>query len=253
MQLTGILQTFGPNSLVQRSALLAALQKAHPNAASATLDWYIHTLLEAGQLVRRGRGRYEIAEGQLARKPLVPSLPDELAKLGRQVGEQFPLLTTCFWSTATVHSFTIQQPFTVYWLVETERAAVDAVIDAILRQPRKGILQKSPILRAEDLKLAQRYNTESSISLLVKPLISEAPLQQNDNGLNVPTAEKILVDLVADRKVFDLFAEELPNIYTEFDSRFALNLDRLQRYARRRHQLPNVENYLSLLPTEHDS
>lgn len=253
MQHESILQEFGPNSLVQRSALLSALQSAHPNVASATLDWYIHILLETGQLVRRGRGRYEVAGGAQARQSFVPVLPDELARLGKHIHGQFPLLTTCFWSTSTVHSFTVQQPFVAYWLVETERDAVDALLDAILRQSREGILKKAPILRADDLKLAQRYRTDSSVSLLVKPLISEAPLQQDGNGINVPTAEKILVDLVADHKVFDLFAEELPTIYTEFDSRFALNLDRLRRYARRRHQLPNVDEYLSLLPTEHDS
>lgn len=253
MQHTGILQALGPNSMIKRSALRAALKQAHPNAASTTLDWYIHTLLEAGQLIRRGRGRYEVAGEPLTRKSFVPGLPDELVGLGRHLSEQFPFLTICFWSTATVHSFTIQQPFVAYWLVETERDAVDAVLDAILRHPREGILQMAPVLRAEDLRLAQRYNRDSSISLLVKPLVSEAPLQQDGNGLNVPTAEKILVDLVADRRVFDLFAEELPNIYTDFDSRFALNLDRLRRYARRRHQLPNVENYLSQLPTGYDS
>ncbi|KAB7726621.1 hypothetical protein F5984_23630 [Rudanella paleaurantiibacter] len=224
--------------------MLVALQQAYPNAATSTLDWYIHTLHETGQLIRRGRGRYEVAGQSQAQKRFVPSLPNELTRLGKSLGEQFPLLTTCLWSTAAVHSFTVQQPFVTYWLVETERDAVDTVLDAILRRQRGGTLQKAPTLRTEDIRLAQRYNTDSSVCLLVKPLISEAPLQQDSNGLIVPTAEKILVDLVADRKIFDLFAEELPNMYTEFNSRFALNLDRLRRYARRRHQLPNIENYL---------
>lgn len=253
MQRKSILQEFEPNRMIGRLALHSVLQREYPNAATATLDWHIHALLEGGQLVRRGRGRYEVATQPLARQTFTPNLPDELTRLGQQLTEQFPLLTTCFWSTAALHSVTIQQPFVAYWLVETERYAVDAVLDAILRQHRQGFLQQAPVLRAEDWRLAQRYNTNAPIALLVKPLISEAPLQQDSNNLNVPTAEKILVDLVADRKVFDLFSEELPNIYTEFDSRFALNLDRLRRYARRRHQLPNIENYLSLLPTGHDS
>ncbi len=248
MQRRGILQAFEPNRLIPRSALLSALQKEYPKAATATLDWHIHVLLEEGQLVRRGRGRYQVATSPLARQPFVPTLPDELTRLAQQLTRQFPVLTICCWSTANLHSVTIQQPLVAYWLVETERDAVDAVLDTILRQHRVGILRKAPVLRANDVKLAQRYNADSPISLLVKPLISEAPLQQDSSVLTVPTAEKLLVDLVADRNIFDLFAEEIPNVYAEFDSRFALNPDRLRRYARRRHQLPNVENYLNLLP-----
>lgn len=245
MQNKGILQFFEPNSLIQRSDIIAALRKAYPKVAPATLDWYIHTLLEAGQLIRRGRGRYEITDGSLARQPFVPGLPDELARLGKQLGEQFPFLTICFWSTAAVHSFTNHQPYVLYWLVETERDAVDAVLDAILCQPSESILQNTPVLLAADWSLAKRYHPTSAIALLVKPLISEAPLQQHSTGLNVPTAEKILVDLVADHKVFDLFIEELPTIYYEMESQFPLNMDRLRRYARRRHQLDRITGFLN--------
>jgi hypothetical protein len=245
MQRSRVLRAFEPNQIIQRSALHLALRREYPKATTATLDWHIHTLLEQGHLIRRGWGRYELADQLVGRRAFVPCLPDELVRAGKILRERFPLLTTCMWSTSALQSFTVQQPFVAYWLIETERDAVDVVLDTILAQQRTGTLHKVPALRAVDLQLAQRYHADASIFLLVKALISEAPLQKDITGLNVPTAEKILVDLIADSTVFDLFAEELPTLFAEIGGQFMLNLDRLHRYARRRHQLPNVDEYLN--------
>jgi hypothetical protein len=237
-----------------KTALVSLLLQQYPNASPATLDWHIHRLLERGQLVRRGRGQYVISQQYPELAAFSPTLPPELERLGKQIGKAFPYLTTCVWSTAVVHSFTVQQPFVSYWLIEVEREAVGSVLDFVLRQRRTGTLRKASILRAEDIQLTQRYTPEAAVYVLIKPLVSEAPLQQDDaSGLNVPTAEKLLVDLVADTRVFDLFAEELPNIYTQLNDRYVLNLDKLRRYARRRNRLPSVDEYLNLLPTPHDS
>ena len=81
--------------------------------------------------------------------------------------------------------------------------------------------------------------------LLVKPLISEVPIQRSEAGLTKPTLKKIVVDLLADAGVFRLFSEELPPLVKELYTDFILNLHRIHRYAQRRHKLPFTTDYLS--------
>jgi hypothetical protein len=168
------------------------------------------------------------------------------------MSRKFALTTICVWSTSVLHSFLQQQPFVTYWLVETERDAVDSILDSMIHDSLiRGL--SIPVIRANDLILMERYSLNTSVILLVKSLISEAPVQQNRDGLTVPTLEKILVDLVADSDVFSLFMEELPTLFPKLDKQFDLNQDRLRRYARRRHKLSLINDYLTNLPTHHDS
>lgn len=252
MQRERILQLVGPNETIRRPALLSLLREEYPRAKLNTLDWHIHTLLEQGKLVRQGRGAYTVANNESFLSSFTPTLPEELSEIGQRLGRKFPLTTTCFWTTSVLHSFVVQQPMINYWLVEAERHAVDAILDCMLNDAFiSGLL--IPIIRADDLALMERYTPDRSIILLVKPLISEAPMLQNDEELTVPTLEKIIVDLVADVNVFSLFEEELPSLFIDLSHRFLLNQDRIRRYARRRHKLPLLESYLPQLPTHHDS
>lgn len=229
---------------VPKQDLMLLLRKQYPEAKKTTLDWHIYDLVKQGMLARKGRGRYLITRGFHNEQGFNPEVPIELNRLGRKLKAAFPLLTICLWSTSTLHSFMQQQPFTTYWLVETEREAVDTVLDYIRDNKQRMLLKKMPVIRAEDIAFTERYQPNSSILLLIKPLISETPMQQADNGLMIPTAEKVLVDLLADSDVFSLFNEELPQLFTEFNKQFILNHDRLRRYARRRHKLSMLETYL---------
>ncbi|GAB3789234.1 hypothetical protein GCM10028818_57370 [Spirosoma horti] len=252
MQQDTLLKAFEPNKTIRRPALLSLLSEQYPKAKLTTLDWHIHTLLEQGKLVRRGRGSYALVADKPGSSPFDPPLPNELVKISERLSRQFALTTTCVWSTAVLHSFMQQQPFVTYWLVETERDAVDSILDSLILEGLTNGLT-IPIYRANDLALMERYRPDTSTILLIKPLISEAPMQQNRNGLTVPTLEKILVDLVADSTEFGLFAEELPALFPQLNNQFDLNQDRLRRYARRRHKLPLINQYLTTLATRHDS
>lgn len=247
-----LLKAFEPNETIRRPALLSLLSEQYPQAKLTTLDWHIHMLLEQGKLVRRGRGSYALVADKPGTSQFDPRLPNELVEISKRLSGQFALTTICVWSTAILHSFVQQQPFVTYWLVETERDAVDSILDSMIHDSLiRGL--SIPVIRANDLTRMERYSPNTSVVLLIKPLISEAPVQQNRDGLTVPTLEKILVDLVADSDVFGLFTEELASLFPKLDSQFNLNQDRLRRYARRRHKLLLINDYLTNLPTHHDS
>lgn len=246
-----LVQLVKPNEIIRRPALLSLLSEEYPHAKLNTLDWHIHTLLEQGKLVRQGRGAYTVAGNKSLHSSFTLTLPEELSEIGGRIGRKFPMITTCFWTTSVLHSFILQRGMITYWLVEVEREAVDAILDFMLNDVFINGLS-FPVIHADDLTLMKRYTPDRSIVLLVKPLISEAPLMQYDDKLIVPTLEKIIVDLVADANVFGSFGEELSSLFVDLSHRFLLNQDRLRRYSRRRHKLALIEGYLPLLSTSYD-
>jgi len=257
LQNNQLFQPFRPGDTIPKPELVSLLRIQYPDAKPATLNWRIFDLVQQGMLIRRGRGLYQIVPDKGSRAVLIPNVPSELGRWGKKLNEAFPLLTVCLWSTSVLHPFMQQQPFVTYWLIETEREAVDAVLDLVRTsqsQTAPAVVRHSdrsaktlPVVLATDLSLAERYQSDATTFVLVKPLISEAPMQTTTDGLTVPTAEKILVDLLADTDVFNLFGEEVPHLFEQLNERYILNRDRMRRYARRRHRLPNLDNHLARL------
>lgn len=69
--------------------------------------------------------------------------------------------------------------------------------------------------------------------ILVKPLISEAPLR-NIDGIMVPALEKILVDRDADKEYASLKNEDIQREYQQAFELYPINISRLLRYAGRK-------------------
>ncbi|WP_375448493.1 DUF6577 family protein [uncultured Fibrella sp.] len=247
-----LFQTLKPGETIHKPALLSLLREQYPDARPATLDWRIYDLVQQGLLIRRGRGLYQIVPDKGSKALLVPNVPDELGQCAKKLKASFPLLACCVWSTALLYPFMQQQPFITYWLIETEREGVNSVLDYLQTNQGRSSTKKafpsgSAVMLASDISLAERYQPDAQTLILIKPLISEVPLQQTEAGFTVPTAEKILVDLLADNDVFNLFGEELPNLFEQINAQYILNYDRMRRYARRRHKLPDLDNHLARL------
>lgn len=242
-----LFQPFKPGDTIPKSELISLLRAEYPDAKPATLDWRIYDLVQQGMLIRRGRGLYQVVPDKGSKAVFIPDIPSELGRWRKKLNEAFPLLTVCTWSTAALHPFTQQQPFVTFWLVETEREAVDAVLDFIRANQSRTSAKTLPVALATDLVLTERYQPDARTFVLVKSLISEAPMQTTTEGITVPTAEKMLVDLLADTDVFNLFSEEVPRLFEQLNERYILNIDRMRRYARRRHKLPILDNHLARL------
>jgi len=88
------------------------------------------------------------------------------------------------------------QHFAVYdfLLIETERETIDAVFHFIKETNKNTFKEPSR-------DMMENFVFDGKDAVIVKSLISEAPLQDVD-AVTVPTIEKILVDLVADSETF---------------------------------------------------
>ena len=84
-----------------------------------------------------------------------------------------------------------------------------------------------------------------SSDLIVKPLITKAPLEKGEK-IATPSLEKILVDIFVDRKLFSVFqGSELVQIFNTLDSMYALNITRMTAYAKRRGKMQELIDFMT--------
>ncbi len=244
MQANQLAKQFGTIQSIHKPDLVSLLRQAYPDAKPTTLDWHIYDLVKQGLLTRQGRGRYRVVSADNRRVAFAPGIPDELGFLGKKLAEAFPLLTTCLWSTETVQPYLMHVPFVKYWLLEIDRDAVDTVLSFVQSvYSANDVPATIHIIRASDLATVAPYLTDTARIVLLKPLVSEAPLQRIGDVTTI-TAEKLLIDLIADDTLFFMYQEELPRIIQGITARYVINTDKLRRYARRRHQLPQLNRLL---------
>ena len=87
-----------------------------------------------------------------------------------------------------------------------------------------------------------RYISGSD-AIIIRPLISESPLQLVE-GINTPTIEKVLVDIVGDVEFSFLQGSEINYVYTTIFERHNVNKKKLLRYASRRGRKEEVEKLI---------
>lgn len=244
MQTNHFIDQFNREEIIRKPELVSLLREKYPDAKPATLDWHIYDLVQQGLLVRRGRGRYQVISKGKHTAIFRPNIPHQLAMWKKKLAEAFPLLSTCLWSTQTLQPYLMHVPFIEYWLLEVDRDAVDSILSFVQSvYSREENSMTTPVILASDLTTMESYLTDTSRILLIKPLISEAPRQCIDKVMTT-TAEKLIVDLITDSSVFFMYQEELLRIVEGITSQYAINLDKIRRYARRRNQLAPVNELL---------
>ncbi|NOU19485.1 MAG: hypothetical protein HOO91_18170 [Bacteroidales bacterium] len=132
----------------------------------------------------------------------------------------------------------IHQPGRFYILIEVEKEATQSVFFylkenkySVFIEPTKDIIEK--------------YLPNEKETLIVKSLVSEAPVQIIDR-INTPTIEKMLVDIFCDDTIFAAQqGSEMRNIFQEAMSKYAVNENRMLRYADRRRKKDSLIEYLT--------
>ncbi len=207
--------------------------QTQPDIKKATVNWRIYELVRQGILKRIGRGMYALGQGNC----FLPLLTKKQKTISSRIKKQFPLITFCCWHTYALKEFF--QHFAVYnlLLIETERETIDAVFHFIKEINKNTFKEPSR-------DMMENFVLDGKDAVIVKSLISEAPLQDADS-VTVPTIEKILVDLVADSETFFLLqGHEMLNVFESAMGKYTINTDRLLRYAKRRNKKEELQKIL---------
>lgn len=134
----------------------------------------------------------------------------------------------------------IHQPGRFYILIEVEKEATQSVFFYLKEE-------KYPVFVDPTEDIFEKYLSDEKENLIVKSLVTEAPLQKIA-GLNTVTIEKMLVDIFSDELIFSAQqGSEMKTIFLEALSKYSVNENRMLRYADRKGKKESFRNYLNTI------
>jgi len=217
-------QRFGEQRYINREELFDFYRSFEPELKESTFTWRIYSLKEKNILKPVKTGVY-----MLSTKPQFnPEIESKLNDISEKLKKKFPVAKYCIWNTRWLSDWMIHQPGRFLIIVEVEVLAAESVFYFLKDENFKNVFY------CPDDNLLERYVYEEQESIIVKQLVTKAPLRKI-KGMVFPTPEKLLVDLFVERKLFAPYqGSELINIYNNVYRQYTLNITKLLAYAKRR-------------------
>lgn len=150
---------------------------------------------------------------------------DEI-ELAGALKKQFPFAPFCIYNGKALSPLQHHLSNNSMTYIETDRFATESVFEFLKERTDKVWL-------TPDADMLYRYVDLSKGGIIVKPLVTEAPLQDID-GVRTPTLEKLLVDIRRDADFSYLQGTEAERMWENAQSLYFVNTTRLKRYAQRR-------------------
>lgn len=190
--------------------------------SKSSLSWYLNSLTKQQLLARVGRGLYAITSKSL----FVPAITDTVKKIYSLLKENFPFAKFCLYDGNIISPLQhhLSQNNVVY--IETNREAVESVFHFLKDNNFLAYMRPSK-------EMIYHYIDLGEEAYFIKPLVSESPLQ-TIQGIPSPTIEKLLIDIHKDKDFFYLQGSESSYIMRNALQKYAINENRLLRYAKRR-------------------
>lgn len=236
-----LIETFKERTHFDRGELFSFLKQFDSEMTETALSWRIHDLLNKNTIYSVKRGVYSISNS----KKYVPAISDKLIKLSKIVAKEFDDLDYCFWSTEWLNDFTRHQIGTYFYLIEVERDFTEEVFNAYSES------NQFRVYLDPNKEIMERY-VESDISIIIKPLISRSPKQnisikpKSKDKIQVPTLEKMLVDVYCDSVIFyTVQGSEMETLFETALKKYHINFSRMLNYARRRKKEPQLKAYMN--------
>ena len=188
-----------------------------------TVMCLVSRMVETGDLVRVAKGLYSSPSN----KSIFKAIPTEsVITLAKRLREKFPFAPFCIYNGSVMAPLQHHLSSNNVTYVETDRTAVESVFNYLKEN-------KDNVWLSPDADFVYRYIDLSKEGIIVKPLVSESPLQTID-VVPTPTLEKLLVDIRKDADFGYLQGAEAERMLENAKSLYAVNITRLNRYARRR-------------------
>ncbi|NOX17947.1 MAG: hypothetical protein GXO87_06660 [Chlorobi bacterium] len=204
-----------------------------PDIKRATINWRIYKLTQKSVITRIGRGKYTLKK----KLPYKPEISHKIKLLNNKLKKAFPFLTVCIWDASILNEFTMHQANKTFLLIEVEKEALQSVFYFLSEKGHKVFLNPST-------DIIEKYISNENNYLIVKTLISEAPIQQVKN-VNTVTLEKLMVDIFCDKAIFLPYqGSEMKRIFSSAFNKYLINESKLLRYANRRGKREEIENYI---------
>ena len=190
----------------------------------STMNCMLSRMVDKGELVRIARGVYASA----GHKNLFTiELTAEEQDLARNLKERFPFAPLCIYNGSCIAPLQHHLSGNSMTYVETDRQVMESLFEHIKEHTGKEVWLMP------DADMVYRYIDLGKGGIIVKPLVTEAPLQTTE-GVPVPTLEKLLVDINKDADFSYLHGAEAERMTDNAKALYIINITRLRRYAKRR-------------------
>lgn len=244
LNISKLQETFKSKNEITFDELKLFYQIQNPEIKHSAIKTRINRLIKQGIISRIGRGKYILGQEKIFR----PEFDNKLKTIAQKIKKEYPDLQFCIWHTSWISQFMVHQPTIHYTVIEPEsdsdqRTLYSETIFRYLQNNYKNVFHKP------DKETIQNYVSENNDSIIVLPLVSEAPTQAV-NSITTTTIEKILVDIFCDVNIFAAQqGNEKATIFTEAFNKYTINKSKLLRYAARRTRRQELEDYLIKLKT----
>ena len=219
-----------------RKELIANLKSEDQIGSPGTFSEQLNRLLKSGQLLRIKRGVYKLPDD--AKRDFSVVCSEEIRQINQQIKTQFPFVDYCLWSASTLMQYMHHIPNLNLLFVDVEREVAESVFNLLNSDNNKRVFLLPSLTDIE------RYISTNE-AIIIRPLISESPLQLVE-GINTPTVEKVLVDIVGDVEFSFLQGSEINYVYTTIFERHNVNKNKLLRYATRRGRKEKIMELLKI-------
>lgn len=231
-----IISTFSPKRIFRRAELWRFVRGVDPEIKEGRFNYIILDLKRKGKLRDVGKGVYTIGD----KMEFSPD-PDEMitglaAFLNHSAG-----LDGAYdiWTTEWLNQFLELQATSIMYILEVDKLSMERVFFSLRDQGSYSFVFSNP-----DRTVIETYISGLPQAIIVRPLISRAPVQIRDQ-LMYPTLEKILVDLFCDTDLFFAYqGSQLIHIFEAAFSKYPINFSRLFNYAKRRHRELALQEFL---------
>ena len=226
---------FKSNTQLSREKLVSLINKDFPDLSLGTITVYLSKLKKAGVINNPARGVYSISDKQIFN----PEINQNLKKIYNKIHRDFPFIEICVWNTKWLSDLMRHQPFKNFTIIEVDKEAEKQVFNAVSEWTKNVYFNP-------DEEILERYiSTNTEEVTIIKNLVTEAPTTKN-NKIEIPTLEKILVDILIDRELFAAQQGELDFIFKSAFDKYDINKAKMKRYAIRRNKESELERMINI-------
>ena len=213
--------------------IIAFYEQIEKDIKQTTVNWRVHTLVQSGVIQRIGRGKFTLGEG----KSYIPETATTTKNIYKKLKVKFPFINICVWNTSVLNEFMQHQPNRFFVLVETDEETTESVF-YFLREIKK------PVFIEPTNDILEKYIVNEKEIFVVRPLVSEAPIQ-NVNHVTTVTIEKMLVDIFCDDIIFSAQqGAEMRIMFKEAFDKYTIIQSKMLRYADRRNRKEELNKFI---------
>lgn len=209
--------------------------------SKGTLSWHLREMVKDCILFKLGRGIYTRHTQKIVEYK--PRIRRKGVSLYKKIIREFPFISVSVFDGQVLADFQQHLSTNNIIYVEVDRDATEAVFHFLKKLGETVFLDPSNDFVYDNIDL-------SKDAIIVKPLVTEAPLKEYD-GIKTSSLEKIIVDIFCDDDLDYLHGAEWSHIFENAFNMYPINRTTMLRYASRRNVKAQIENKLNDL-SNHD-